>query len=141
VPAVPAPPPVLQRQTSSPPAAGTESTPSQVRPGSVPRPSQVRPGSVPTPVPESVLPSEAPLTRAPKPAPRAAKHEPVLPFDASLETILYSADRQLAIIDGRIVGVGDLVKGARIVEITASAVMLRDAQGRLHRLALGAGAK
>jgi hypothetical protein len=54
---------------------------------------------------------------------------------------LYSADRQLAIIDGRIVGVGDVVRGARIVEISATAVMLRDAQGRLRRLPLGAGAK
>jgi hypothetical protein len=64
-----------------------------------------------------------------------------LPFEGSLETILYGPDRQLAIVDGRIVGVGDIVRGARIVEISPNAVMLRDAQGRLHRLALGAGAK
>ncbi len=59
-------------------------------------------------------------------------------FDAALGTILYSPDRKLAIVDGRIVGVGDEVRGARIVDITPTAVMLRDGQGRLRRLALGA---
>jgi hypothetical protein len=63
-----------------------------------------------------------------------------LPFDASLETILYSSERRFAIIDGRIVGVGDLVRGARIVEISPTAVMLRDGEGRLRRLALGPAA-
>jgi hypothetical protein len=61
-----------------------------------------------------------------------------MPFDATLETILFSDDRKLAIIDGRIVGVGDEVRGARIVEIGASAVMLRDALGRLRRLTVSA---
>jgi hypothetical protein len=114
------PPPVLQRAAPTAPApdtasarppSGTESTPSRVRPQVTLQPT------------------------------RPAKPEPVLPFEASLETILYSADRQLAIIDGRIVGVGDVVRGARIVEISATAVMLRDGQGRLRRLPLGAGAK
>ncbi len=52
-----------------------------------------------------------------------------MPFDAVLGTILYSPDRKLAIIDNRIVGVGDEVRGARVIEITAGAVLLRDAQG------------
>jgi len=47
---------------------------------------------------------------------------------------LYSPDRKLAIIDGRIVGVGDEVRGARITDITASTVFLRDRQGKLRRL-------
>jgi hypothetical protein len=64
-----------------------------------------------------------------------------LPFDAALGTILYSADRKLAIVDGRIVGIGDEIRGARVVDITQTAVMLRDAQGRLRRLTLGAGAR
>ena len=72
----------------------------------------------------------------------ASHPEPVeLPFDAVLGTILYSADRQLAIIDNRIVGVGDEVRGARVVEITATAVLLRDGQGRLRRLALSSGGR
>jgi hypothetical protein len=59
-----------------------------------------------------------------------------LPFDAALGTILYSPDRRLAIIDGRIVGPGDEVRGARVIDITPTAVMLRDAKGHLRRLAL-----
>ncbi len=68
----------------------------------------------------------------------ALAQEAALPFDAVLGTILYSADRQLAIVDNRIVGVGDEVRGARIVAITAGAVTLRDTQGRLRGLTLGA---
>jgi hypothetical protein len=60
------------------------------------------------------------------------------PFDAVLGTILYSTDRKLAIIDNRIVGIGDEVRGARVVEITAAAVLLRDARGQLRELTLGA---
>ena len=60
--------------------------------------------------------------------------ENALPFEASLGTILYSSDRKLAIIDGRIVGVGDEVRGARVTDITLNAVFLRDGQGRLRRL-------
>jgi hypothetical protein len=63
----------------------------------------------------------------------------VLPFDAELATILYGPDRKLAMVDGRIVGVGDVVRGARVVEITPNAVMLRDPQGRLRRLVLPGG--
>jgi len=67
--------------------------------------------------------------------------EVALPFDAVLGTILYSPDRKLAIVDGRIVGPADEVRGARVVDITPSAVMLRDAQGRLRRLALSTGSR
>ena len=71
--------------------------------------------------------------------PRAGRKElPPTPFDAALETILYAADRKLAIIDGRIVQLGDLVRGARVIEITQTAVLLRDEQGRRRELALGA---
>ena len=47
-------------------------------------------------------------------------------------------DRRLAIIDGRIVGAGDEVHGARVVEIAPGVVLLRDAHGHLRRLELGA---
>ncbi len=60
-----------------------------------------------------------------------------MPFDAVLGTILYSSDRKLAIVNGRIVGLGDVVNGARIVDIAAGTVLLRDAQGRLRSLTLG----
>ena len=62
---------------------------------------------------------------------------PPVPFEAVLGTILYSSDRKLALVDGRIVGVGDDVHGARIVDITPATVLLRDAQGRLRSLTLG----
>ena len=74
-------------------------------------------------------------------AARAAPAETPLPFDATLGTILYSPDRKLAIIDGRIVGIGDEVRGARVTDITPSAVLLRDPQGRLRRLALSPGGR
>jgi len=60
-----------------------------------------------------------------------------LPFEAALGTILYGPDRRLAIIDGRIVQIGDQVNGARVVDITSTDVFLRDRQGRLRQLALG----
>ena len=73
-----------------------------------------------------------------RPAPR---QEVAQPFDALLGTILYSPDRRLAIIDNRIVGVGDEVRGARVIEITADGVLLRDAHGQLRGLSLGAGGR
>jgi hypothetical protein len=67
--------------------------------------------------------------------PRPVNDTP-LPIEATLGTILYSADRQLAIVDGRIVQVGDDVRGARVIDITPDAVLFRDVQGRLRRLTL-----
>jgi hypothetical protein len=67
--------------------------------------------------------------------------EVALPFDAVLGTILYSPDRKLAIIDGRIVGPGDEIRGARILEITPGAVILRDGVGRLRQLTMTSGAR
>ena len=85
----------------------------------------------------------APVSDDHLPEPHAAVTEAAdetempLPFDAVLGTILYSPDRKLAIVNGRIVGPGDDVNGARIVDITPTAVLLRDAQGRLRNLTLG----
>lgn len=64
-----------------------------------------------------------------------------MPFDAVLGTILYSPDRKLAIVDGRIVGIGDQVRGARITGITPVSVLLRDGHGRLRQLTLGASGR
>ena len=99
------------------------------------------------PAVSAVVPSratEAPRVDAgstPQARQRPAPIDVPLGFDAALGTILYSPDRKLAIVDGRIVGVGDEIRGARIVEITPTAVILRDAQGRLRRLALGASGR
>jgi hypothetical protein len=70
-----------------------------------------------------------------------APAETALGFEAVLGTILYSPDRKLAIIDGRIVGPGDEIRGARIVEITPASVLLRDERGRLRRLTLASGGR
>ena len=77
----------------------------------------------------------APPQPPPPPQPRPASD--ALPFDAALSSILFSADRQLAIIDGRVVGRGDAVRDATVVEISAGVVLLRDSQGRLRRLSTG----
>jgi hypothetical protein len=53
-----------------------------------------------------------------------------------LGTVLYSPDRKLAIIDGRIVAPGDEVRGARVIDITHGTVTLRDGQGRIHKLTM-----
>jgi len=58
------------------------------------------------------------------------------PFDAVLGTILYSVDRKMAIVDGRIVQVGDDIKGSTVTEITSSDVFVRDARGAMHRLTI-----
>jgi hypothetical protein len=102
------------------------------------------PRPVPRPFEPPVLPPprnpplERPVAfeRPASPPPRRAVPETALSFEASLGTILFGPDRALAIVDGRIVEVGDEVRGARVVEITSNAVMLRDAQGKLRRLSL-----
>lgn len=132
----------------SPPAA--ESRPVVVPPPMVP---PVAPRSMPAPPPptrdlSTAMPtvrpaapsrSETPAATPPRARTRTAAPPDVpLPFDAVLGTILYSPDRKLAIVDGRIVGLGDEIRGARIIDITVNTVMLRDAEGRLRRIALGA---
>jgi hypothetical protein len=105
-----------------------------------PPPTASRPAAV---VVEQPAPVAPPTRSAPAPAPirPAPPPEVAVPFDAVLGTILYSPDRKLAIIDNRIVGVGDEVRGARVTAITAGAVLLRDAQGKLRQLTLGAGSR
>lgn len=109
------------------------------------------PGGAPTPP----LPPLLPLTsisenRRPDPTkavtfapvvaterrPREVRQPPETPFEALLETILYSANRRLALIDGRIVQVGDVVGRATIVDITPTAVLLRDSAGRPRTISL-----
>jgi hypothetical protein len=70
--------------------------------------------------------------------PRAEPREATEGFAAVLGTILYSPERRLAIVDGHIVGLGDEVRGARVVDIAPTSVLLLDKGGRLRRLTLGA---
>jgi hypothetical protein len=59
-----------------------------------------------------------------------------MPLDASLEAILYSPDRRLAMVNGQIVQIGDVVRGARVLDITSTMVLLRDGEGRSRVLSL-----
>jgi len=142
---VPAPAPVA----ATPPPAQVVSRPTTAAlpPVGVPRPARVSqspPPVVLTPVPEPARPapprapetSSASVTTPPPRVRRPPPEEVPLPFDAALGTILYGADRKLAIIDGRIVQVGDEVRGARVMEITPNSVLFRDPEGRLRRLSL-----
>ena len=124
----PLPPPVAPRLAAPPPSV----QPRPVQPAAQPRVVQRR----------EELPS-ARVERQPAPDRRPAIPPPeiALPFEAVLGTILYAPERRLAIIDGRIVQAGDEINGARVVDITPTTVLLRDAQGRLRRLGLGASVR
>jgi hypothetical protein len=157
----PAPPPVASLPTGLTAQAPAVLPASNASEPAVPPPAPlpIRTASVPDVVPASTGGQPAPTgpepvrsveTTAPPPAaasqglrsagPSATRPRPVdvpLPFEASLSTILFGPERRLAIVDGRIVGEGDEIKGAQIVEITPTSVLLRDAQGRLRRLTGG----
>ena len=144
------PPPVVVTKPPvvTPPPVVVTTPPVVMRPPAVVTPPAVAIGSPPVVAPPAA--GERPPViaapsvrneRAPARVRPAPPSEIALPFDAVLGTILYSPDRKLAIIDNRIVGVGDEVRGARVTDITANAVLLRDGLGRLRRLTLGAGGR
>jgi hypothetical protein len=133
------PSPAVKRILSAPVAGANASAPKATAPAVAPPPAvdravsdQVTAGPR-SPAVRSTATAPAAVRARPAPRPEVAQ-----PFDAALGTILYSPDRKLAIIDNRIVGVGDEVSGARVIEITADGVLLRDAHGQLRGLSLGA---
>lgn len=139
-PPAPAPPVIVAPPRPTPVAPPPREARQPIRPAPAPPRAETAARAPAQPV---VTPP-APTRRTPAPAapgePRreeAAREPPPLPFDASVGAILYSPDRKFAIVNGRIVGPGDEVNGARIVDITLNAVLLRDAQGRLRSLTLG----
>jgi hypothetical protein len=144
------PPPAVARPVSAPPTPRVVQRPVfRLTPEPVPIPAvtpppqrmSVRPGRLAAPLrqPESRDRISAAVAPPVQPSRRIAPvvDEAALPFDAALETILYGQDRRLAMVDGRIVATGDVVRGATIVEITANAILLRDSRGRLRRLVAG----
>jgi hypothetical protein len=145
-------PPALAARTVVAPTAQPVKA---VIPPPLPLPASAVPHAIVAPVPRAPIVTAATVTAAPAPpaaatrrperaapqlpsapAPPSRAVETALPFEASLGTILFGPDRALAIVDGRIVGIGDEVRDARVLEITSNAVMLRDAQGKLRRLSL-----
>src|SRR5262245_21607499 len=69
--------------------------------------------------------------------PAYVRLSPAAPPDVTVESILYSPDRRLAIVDGRILTVGDAVDGFRIVDITPTTVVVADGRGGVLQLAAG----
>jgi hypothetical protein len=132
---------VAVQQLAPPAVVLTPVSPSPAQP--VPRAvAAVPPRATTAPVVPSASASASQAAAPPSPRapvdlarPRSADQTP-LPFDGSLGTILYGADRKLAIVDGRIVQVGDDVRGARVIDITPDAVLFRDVQGRLRKLTM-----
>ena len=49
-----------------------------------------------------------------------------------LQSTLVAADRRLAVINGETVGVGDTIRGARVLQITPYAVRLQTAGGTIE---------
>ena len=117
------------------PAVVASAEPAIVRPSAplATPPEPLRLSAVPEPPP---APRAAVLPRPVSTARRLPEEETSLPFDGELGTILYGPERKLAIVDGRIVQVGDDVRGARVIEILPDAVLFRDVQGRLRKLSL-----
>jgi len=138
--ATPAPTPVVEPRAAPPPIA--QPPPPQSPPSPVVTQARVMPPlAEPQADPPLAEPRREDRPRALRQvvaSPRVtAPPEIPLPFEAALGTILYGPERRLAIIDGRIVQIGDQVNGARVVDITSTDVFLRDRQGRLRQLALG----
>lgn len=61
---------------------------------------------------------------------------PVAAADPEIASILHSPDRRLALIDGRIIRVGDTVDGSKVVDILPNAVVLESAARGRRTLAL-----
>jgi len=151
-PAVAVPKTEAPRAALPPPAASPAPLPVTPVPAR-PAPVVVQPRVAPPPV-AAAPPSRAVVVEPPPPRvvaqkppepepprrtpPRQVQPAPEvpIPFQGALGTILYGADRKLAIVDGRIIQVGDEVRGARVVEITPNSVLFRDRQGKLRRLGL-----
>jgi hypothetical protein len=96
------------------------------------------------PMPPPVIRQEPSAVRhvsSPVRAVRPPQIEEIQPLEAQISGILVSPDRQLAIVDGRVVGLGDEVRGAVVVEISSSSVLVRDSGGRLRRLTSGGGTR
>jgi hypothetical protein len=73
---------------------------------------------------------------APRTAAGSRTPERMLSASLAIASILWAPERQFAVIDGRVVGVGDVVSAMRIVEIQPDGVIARDRAGRLRRAAL-----
>jgi hypothetical protein len=63
--------------------------------------------------------------------------EPGVPLDEPLprvDTVLIDQDRRLAILDGAVVGIGDVVGSRTVLAIAREAIVLREPSGRIVRV-------
>jgi hypothetical protein len=143
----PTPPPPAQEPTAQPPVPG----PKPASPASRPRPLDTAvapvkrlPPRVAAPARPAARGAEAPRPRGESTAEGLPAEGPQAPSDrfpaAPLEvtSILWSADRKLAIVNGSILGVGDTIQGFEVVEVRQDSIIVRNSAGRLLRAALGA---
>lgn len=97
----------------------------------------VDPASIPPPPAVAMTPAPQwgrdPFVRLGQPVAEAA--EPTGP-EPVVTSILFSGSRKLAIVDGRVVGIGDSLPLGVIVDIAPNAVVVQTASGDQRRLAL-----
>ncbi|MGH7865335.1 MAG: hypothetical protein ACREQB_10115 [Candidatus Binataceae bacterium] len=89
----------------------------------------------------AIRPLRPPSSARPPGAGTASQIErPVAPAvtDPVVRSILYSAERRVALIDNRIVGIGDQLNAGRIVEIEPGAVVIETPRGERRRFILRA---
>lgn len=77
-----------------------------------------------------------PRAAAPAPSSQPAPSAAPAGGDPVVRSILFSSERRLALVDARIVGVGDRVRTGTIVVIDRDAVVIETASGDRRRLAL-----
>ena len=82
-------------------------------------------------------PEIAPMAANPKPAQAAAVNPKPQPEPLRLSSIIYSAERKVAIIDDQTLAIGDRIKGAELIGLTRDSARLRR-RGKIITLRLGA---
>lgn len=142
-------PAVRRSNPSSPAIASNVSSPAlsqrSLSVSSTPQPVATRgsdePNRAPAPDP---LPSSRPVTAQSRRVPSDTRtavtpkvSEPGVPLDEPLprvDTVLIDQDRRLAILDGAVVGIGDVVGSRTVLAIAREAIVLREPSGRIVRV-------
>jgi hypothetical protein len=136
--AQPAPPAIDPKPAVQPPPATVPSTPVvQTAPTTaVPAPAP-KPSTLVATAPPAVQPSTPAIASAPA-APAAPAPLPLNPPGAPrLQGIFYSPTSPSAIVDGKIVRVGNQLKDYRVMAISKSMLTLMDQDGKAFQISLG----
>ncbi len=114
--------------------AGTTGAPPMVNPMTMPAPSRLDLAVAPT-WDRDPFRLTADSSTPPAVAPAIAAVAPVV--EPVIGAILFSPERRLAIVNGKIVAVGDQIASGAIVDITRDAVLVRGAMGERRFLLAG----